>query len=227
VIGLMAALASFTYLAIGIACARRTFRSVHEELFSRREPAKLGHGWMTDDEKIEKAIDDALIVCAGWPVFGLIKAFLWLITTEHLVGVPDSLTDPWNAPEKFIVIDARPERDGTDELIERLDKEINGMRVTHKEPDPWLWNDRIEVTLAKPGDTGRAGVPRLYGDASDTGRDMMEWLKHVPAEDLQRISRQVLGTVTDCPCGYRSECPVHCGDGHVTGACARVHREFM
>lgn len=30
-----------------------------------------------------------------------------------------------------------------------------------------------------------------------------------------------------CPCGYRDECPVHCGDGHVTGACAKIHREFM
>lgn len=159
--GLLVAVVCFGWLTVSMIFARRTYRREYAARLGRQSAA---YGKTTPEVARKKALDSAYEEIYKWPTTLAFRIFDWVITTEHLFGVPDSLTDPWlwQEPKQFTVIDARPERDGTDELIDRLDRELNGVRVTHQEPGAV-----IEV----------------------------------------------------CPCGYRTECPIHCGSGHDTGRC--------
>lgn len=105
----------------------------------------------------------------AWPFELIFRTFEWLITTEHLIGVPDSETDPW-------LQDPNPwNQDPTDALIDRLDRELK--TAGYEE--------------AKYGPLN--GAPR------------------------ETISREM----DRCPCGYRTECHIHCG----TGECHHVMQQ--
>jgi hypothetical protein len=171
VTGLLISAVCFGWLIMSVFMARRTYR---REYAAHVELQTVMHGNTTPERARKRALDKAYEEVCKWPFTLAFGIFDWLITTEHLIGVPDSKTDPWNAPE----------RDGTDELIEKLDKEINGMRVTH--------------------------APR----PTEREREAYLALKH--------------GPLNACPCGYRTECPIHCGTGHTTGQCpARGNPEFQ
>jgi hypothetical protein len=180
VTGLLVAAVCFGWLIMTVFLARRTFR---RELARNTAHYSRMYGQPLPDHSRKVALGKAYEEIVKWPATLAFAVLDWLITTEHLIGVPDSETDSWDQPlapgtpwPKFNVIDARPERDGTDELIEKLDREINGMRVTHA-PRP-TEQERVDAYLA---------------------------LKH--------------GPLNACPCGYRTECPIHCGSGHTTGQC--------
>lgn len=173
--GLLVAAVCFGWLIMTVSMARRTFR---RELAEHTAHYSRMYGQPLPDHSRKVALGKAYEEIVKWPATLAFAVLDWLITTEHLIGVPDSETDPWNAPEKFTVIDTRPERDGTDELIERLDREINRMRVTH--------------------------APR----PTEQEREAYLAAKH--------------GPLNACPCGYRTECPIHCGSGHTTGQCPQM-----
>jgi hypothetical protein len=144
--GLYVAAVCFGWITLFLVFARRTYRREYAAHIERQSSV---YGRTTPERARRRALDEAYEMIYKWPAVLIFGLFDWVITSEHLLGVPDSVTDPW----------AQPPVDPTDELIARLDKELNP-------------------------------------------------------------SGAVIRT---CPCGYRTECPIHCGNGHETGRCP--HRE--
>lgn len=107
----------WSYMTVFVIMARREYRAVRAELKGARVPAVYGHGWMTEEDKHHKALNQACSMIVRWPFHLFAVALSWLITSPHLFGVPDSETDPWNASETDLP-------DPTQELIDRLDREL-------------------------------------------------------------------------------------------------------
>lgn len=133
--GLFVAMVCFGWLTGFVVMGRREYRRVYAESLAAWNRM---YGTPVPGRAHKDAVGKAYEMIYKWPfemVFGIIT---WLLTSEHLLGVPDSETDPWL-------------QDSTDALIKRLDREL-GTETISPEIDP-------------------------------------------------------------CPCGYRTECPIHCGAG--------------
>jgi hypothetical protein len=195
--------------------ARREYRRRLKEITSHYSRM---YGQALPDHSRKRARTDAYTMIFKWPFAMVFGALDWLITSEHLLGVPDSKTDPWSAPE--------PERDSTDELIEKLDLEIDatalkaaGVRLEDlRKEDPWQWpteDDDLRREYLVPGTSQQYRESLLNQARQERSRPSThpEYTSGyvIRTEHPEKIvTFQQMGL---CPCGYRTECPVHCGDG--------------
>jgi len=171
----------WSYMAMFVIFARREYRDRlkdHQEHYSRMYGQPLAR------VSRDKALGAAYSMIVKWPFRLFAMTLNWLITSPHLLGVPDSETDPWSAPET-------DDLDPTQELINRLDRELN--------PDQPGGVVVTKISGHDPNVIRRAMGMEQYND-----------LKHGPRNE-------------PCPCGYTTECVIHCGNGHETGACPDRH----
>lgn len=182
--GWLLALACSGWLAVWLPFARHEYRARLEELKSARGRAIYGYGPMNDEERHGKALNHAYAMIALWPVKAFVWIFDWLITSPHLLGVPDSETDPWSNPEKFTVIDAKTGE--IDDLQRLIDEEERRQQGISEDSIVRFMAGRQTLT-----ETDRGNPP--------------------------------IGVSVPCPCGYTTECRIHCGNGHQTGVCPGRH----
>lgn len=120
----------WSYMTVFVIMARREYRAVRAELKGARVPAVYGHGWMTEEDKHHKALNQACSMIVRWPFHLFAVVLSWLITyqpREHSCG-------------ECAVPGALPEWDPTQDLIDKLDRELKldqpGGVVVTRMPDP-------------------------------------------------------------------------------------------
>jgi hypothetical protein len=148
VTGLVVGAVCFGWLTGFVIMGRREYRRVYAE---KIDSWSRMYGVTVAKRAHRDALDSAIEMIYKWPFEMAFAVISWLLTSEHLLGVPDSETDPWL-------------QDPTDALIKKLDRELRTAE---------------------------------YEEA-----------KHGP------LNKTISGeTVAPCPCGYRTECHIHCGTG--------------
>jgi hypothetical protein len=111
VIGLVVAVLCGTWLIVAVAMGRGVYRAECSRIIRK--------GRRVSDLDRRRAVDMAMEMIYAWPLTLLLAGYEALITWER---TPHSCGDC--AAPVLDVIDTRPERDGTDELIDRLDREL-------------------------------------------------------------------------------------------------------
>lgn len=118
-IGLVVAVLCGTWLIVAVAMGRGVYRAECSRIIRK--------GRRVSDLDRRRAVDMAMEMIYAWPLTLLLAGYEALITWER---TPHSCGD-CAAP----VLD-EPERDGTDELIEKLDRELN--RPTEADRERYL-----------------------------------------------------------------------------------------
>ena len=128
--GLLAVGVSSLWLIMSVVFGRRAFRQGRADYLDRWH--MLAHEELTQERARSEGLDQAYKMIYGWPAELVGSVFEWLITTEHLFGVPDSETDPWQQH----CLDLPPFADPVDDLQQQLDEEERRQRGGAPAPCP-------------------------------------------------------------------------------------------